>query len=440
MTITRLLSTILMGYFGVSVLAAKSELPAVEFTPELLTETIDQRSATIRLAQLAVDEATAGIAVAENAYLPDVSASWQIGYLGNGYLTDRNFSGGTGITNPHFVNNFALEAIQTLYSGGAVTAKVRLAEIDKRMTQISLDERRQQMRFLLLSALIDLDCLYKQKTVIQNNIDLAEKLLVTMRARRDEGVALKSDISRYELQVADLQLQLDRLNERTDNLNYRISMTLDYPAGTAFSLKCEAVDDTYPMPDMLHWQQMAQTQNTSMQKARLGIEARQTGLQLANAEKMPHVGAFVYGQFNSPITIEVPVLNKNFMYWGFGLNVTYNISSLFKTDKTVSKARVSLQESQTQLQLTEQSLCDNINEAYNQWLTSCSELRTRRSSLRLAQENYDIVSERFNEGMALVTDLVDAANVRISAQTGVEIATSQLLYCIYRLKYLTNTL
>lgn len=42
--------------------------------------------------------------------------------------------------------------------------------------------------------------------------------------------------------------------------------------------------------------------------------------------------------------------------------------------------------------------------------------------------------------MALVTDMVDAANVRLSAETGVENARTTLLFRYYKLKYVTNTL
>lgn len=83
---------------------------------------------------------------------------------------------------------------------------------------------------------------------------------------------------------------------------------------------------------------------------------------------------------------------------------------------------------------------DNVQEAYEGYRTAVTELHTQEKSLELARQNYDIVNDRFENGMALVTDMVDAANVRLSSETGVENARTTLLFRYYKLKYATNTL
>lgn len=112
MKIMRFLALRLLVCFAVGVPSASGG-EVVEFSPESLRRAVESRSVTVHLDKLAVEGADAGVAVARNGYLPDVTASWEVGYLGNGYLTDRNFAGGKGISNPHFVDNFGVEAMQT---------------------------------------------------------------------------------------------------------------------------------------------------------------------------------------------------------------------------------------------------------------------------------------------------------------------------------------
>lgn len=186
------------------------------------------------------------------------------------------------------------------------------------------------------------------------------------------------------------------------------------------------------------WRSRAAAANTQIEKARTGIDIAGANVTLTKADRLPRIGAFIYGKMVSPITFEVPVIDKNFMFWGFGVNVSYRLSSLYKAKSKVRSAELKVGEARDGLKLAEERVADDVTAAYNAWLTAVSALRTQRSSVRLAEENYSIVSDRFDEGMALVTDLVDAANVRIAAQTGLENAKSRMLFCLYRLRYLAN--
>ena len=185
------------GHAQVAPARPSGSSPAVALSADSLFRLIDERSRVLKLRALQVADADEGATVARTARLPQLNASLYVGYLGNGYLTDRNFSNGLGITNPHSHDNFAIEALQVIYSGGAITGAVRLADLNRRMALLDSDESRQQVRLLMLGWLIDLHCHGGQARVIADNIALAEEVLATMRARYAEGVVLENDITRY---------------------------------------------------------------------------------------------------------------------------------------------------------------------------------------------------------------------------------------------------
>ena len=77
----------------------------------------DENSKTLKREDAAVAEAQQGVMVANSGYLPDIGISLSASYIGNGYLTDRDFANGQSIKMPHFGNNFAVEATQLIYGG-----------------------------------------------------------------------------------------------------------------------------------------------------------------------------------------------------------------------------------------------------------------------------------------------------------------------------------
>lgn len=101
---------------------------------------------------------------------------------------------------PHFGNNFALEAQQVIYAGGAISSSITLAELSQQMAALDWQKNRQEIRFLLTGYYLDLYKLNNQVQVLQKNLDLTEQVIRNMEARRTQGTALKNDITRYELQ------------------------------------------------------------------------------------------------------------------------------------------------------------------------------------------------------------------------------------------------
>ena len=138
--------------------------------------------------------------------VPCVRRALSFSYLGDGYLWDRDFKNGQNIPMPHFGNNFALEAQQVIYAGGAISSSITLAELSQQMAALDWQKNRQEIRFLLTGYYLDLYKLNNQVQVLQKNLDLTEQVIRNMEARRTQGTALKNDITRYGLSVCSSSL------------------------------------------------------------------------------------------------------------------------------------------------------------------------------------------------------------------------------------------
>lgn len=73
-------------------------------------------------------------------------------------------------------------------------------------------------------------------------------------------------------------------------------------------------------------------------------------------------------------------------------------------------------------------------------MTSFTDLRTREKSVELADENYAVINNRYENGLALLTEMLDAGSMKLSADLALENARINVVYNYYKMKYLTNTL
>ena len=75
----------------------------------------------------------------------------------------------------------------------------------------------------------------------------------------------------------------------------------------------------------------------------------------------------------------------------------------------------------------------DVRAAYIRYLDSFELLRTQEKSLQLARENYEVTANRYANDLVLVTDLVDADNLRLAAEVQYENARINVVYNYYRL-------
>ena len=407
---------------------------------EELFRLADEQSKSIQTYRTGKEAAEEALKAAKAQRLPDVNMSLSASYWGNGKLWDRDFGNAMTIDMPHFGNNFALEAQQVVYAGGAISSGIRQAELGKLLAELDLQKNVQEIRFLLVGHYLNLYKLDNQIKVLQKNMELTDEVIANMKARREQGTVLKNDITRYELQKEQLNLQLTRVKDARRIANHQLATTLHLPESTEIypdSLLLREQIQTLTEED---WQELAEANHIVLKQTQATIRMNEQKVKQERSERLPHISIVAAEHLDGPITIEVPVLDNNFNYWYIGIGVKYNISSLFKNNRKLKQARLNVRQAQEQRQLAQEQIENAVQEGYVNFLTAFTDLRTQENSVRLADENYHVTDNRYKNEMALLTDMLDASNMKLTADLGLVDARINILYNYYKMKYITHTL
>ncbi len=400
----------------------------------------DENSKSIQTYRTGKEVADENLKAAKAQRLPDISASLSGSYWGNGKLWDRDFSNATKIDMPHWGNNFALEAQQVVYAGGAISSGIELAELEKQLAEMDWQKNRQDIRFLLVGHYLNLYKLHNQIEVLHKNLELTDQLIANMQARLEEGTALENDITRYELQRETLRLQLAKVEDACKIANHQLVITLHLPEGTVVQPDTTLNDSQIQTLSEANWQELAAQNNLNLQQAETGIKVNRQRVKMERSERLPKISLVAAEHLDGPITIEVPVLDNNFNYWYVGVGVKYNISSLFKNNRKLKAARLNVRKAQETYELAQEQTNHAVQDSYVNFLTSFTDLRTQQKSVELADQNYSVTSNRYQNDLALLTDMLDASNMKLSADLGLVNARINVIYNYYKMKYVTHTL
>lgn len=404
-------------------------------TIEDLFETAENNSAQLRPAFTAEEEARREVGVARSGLLPDIDASLSLSFIGDGFTTKRDFSDLQKAPIPHFGNGLSVSINQPIYTGGAVSSGIRLAGLKSEAARHETELQRDNIRLRLAGFYLDIYRYANLRAVVEKNIAQARKVLSEMTARHEQGVALQNDITRYELLVSELELQLIRINNTLDILNRNLVVLAGLPEDTEIVPDSTILDRALPSAGESIWQQDALAGSPALKLARSGVEISREAETLVKSAMLPKVGLQAGWSLDGPILVEVPPINRNLSYWYVGIGVNYSLSSLYKDNRSLAKSRVATRLACERLDAARENVELEVRSGYVRYLEAGEELRTREKSVELAERNYRTVSTRYSAGMALITDMLDAANSKLDAERQLVNARINIINCYYNLLF-----
>ena len=403
-----------------------------------LFEKIEDNNKELRTSKTGVEAANLGIESAKSKRLPDLDASLSFSYIGNALLTDRNFSNVHGLKSPHVGNNFALQAQQVVYAGGAINAGIKLAELGKLQAEVGVKQTRQQARFIALGQYLDLYKIDNRIRVYEKNIELTRQLIDDIKEKQKQGMALKNDITRYELQMESLKLGLTALHNNRSILNHQLCNTLDIDAGKQIIPDATIADKNYAKDGEAYWQSASLVSSPLMEQSNNAIHIAEQKEKIAKSDLLPKVAFVAADNFDGPILFELPPVDKNLNVWYVGVGVKYSLSSLFKSNKRIKQAAVETRQAKEAHAVQAEQLNNRVQAAYVQYQQTYVELETQKKSVELAQQNYEVMNARYLSQLALVTDMVDASNLKLNAELSEVDARINIVYAYYRMKYVAG--
>ncbi|MDE6342864.1 MAG: TolC family protein, partial [Muribaculaceae bacterium] len=220
--------------------------------------------------------------------------------------------------------------------------------------------------------------------------------------------------------------------------NNNLVTTAGLPVGSRIMPDYTILSRALPAESEGWWQQEALDNSPSLKLARNGVEISRKAESLAKSERLPKVGIHAAWTIDGPILVEIPPINRNLSYWYAGIGVNYNISSLYKSNRSIAKSRLSTQKAIEELSAANEGVSMAVHAENIRYLEAYEELKTQEKSVELAERNYTTVSTRYQEGMALITDLLDAADSRLNAQQRLVNARIDIIYYYYKLLFISG--
>jgi outer membrane protein len=390
-----------------------------------------RNSTQLKIIAKNVEEAHQQTEIEKLNKLPAISTGLDYAYLSNINVWTPTFSKHTVEDFHHQYTQFSTTAAETVFKGDEVKNTILRSTFQEQVAALTLGQNIDEIKLLVAAKYLDIFGLINQRQVYLNNIKLAQNRLKNVLAMQKQGMVTQNDVLRTQLTISDYKLSLVKVNDNISIYNKQMNMVIGLP-DTVLMVPDSNLLHSHLRDDGLDsFLKISQTESHELKIAAVNNRIAETNIKLAGSDRYPEIYLFSANNLQRPFTTSIPAYDIFYNIWQAGIGIRYNISSIYQSPRKIKAGKLQLEESIQNETLTRQNLDVNVNAAYIQYHEAIYELQTDEHDLGSAEENYRIVEKKYFNQLALLTDMIDAANTKIEAELKVTNAQINMMYTYY---------
>jgi outer membrane protein len=409
---------LLIGVFVVGV------APALAQTPLTLEDAIRRAqgdTADARALASAIDEANARVQQAQSGFWPrvDVTETVQRGnqpvFVFSSLLSQRRFTAANfaipALNHPDPITNtrttVALE--QRVFDSGLTHLGVQAATLEREAASASRDAARQDLAFRAAQAFVQVLQLEATARATDAAVAAAESDRQRARARREVGLVTEADVLAVDVHLADMRqrqiaasgdLALARMQ-----LAEAVGPPLTNPVVPIRPVPRPArADGDTLVRDVL-------TTHPDLRQADVHLQLADNRRRTARAALLPSVGVQAGWDFNGA------TVGAQQSSWVIGAEMRVNVFRGFADTARMSEASHAHARATAERERVERRIEVDVRGALAQLAAARAREEAGRAALSQARESQRIIRDRYEGGLATVTDVLRAAEATLDAES-----------------------
>ncbi|WP_027377320.1 TolC family protein [Kaistella palustris] len=376
-----------------------------------------QNSKNLKIDEAKIQEATANYLEARNSRLPSLKVSGSALALANAdvnlKIVQPSENGGSSPkANSAFYGNVA--ASLPLFTGGRIKYGIQSAEYLVEAAKLSTENDKIAIAYNVSQAYNNLFKASQAIRVLQENLSASQKRDESFQRLEDNGIIARNDKLKANLQTSNIELQLLEAQNNYNIANINMDLLLGLPESTEIQ-----IDETYinelaadqPVP---YYLTKALENRKDIQALDYQLKAADLAIKSAKAESLPTV-ALTGGYIAADIPKILTVVNAA----NIGVGIQYNIDNLWKKNSSLLKAQARERQLSANNDLLNDQIKLEVNRDYQNASFAGKKIGVYEKAASQANENYRVTKNKFDNGLATITELLDADAAQITANVNV---------------------
>ncbi len=320
---------------------------------------------------------------------------------------------------------------QPIYNAGKVRTALKLAQESLGEKEAAQEVVRQQLTFKVFQAFKDLLLAEANLEVVRETHQQRLKHLEQARSRFNNGVATEIDVLRSEVNVANVEPELIRADNRVRlaraAINNLIVADLEAPTQIDGTLEYRP----WPTGSLEEMQRRTLELRPELQAARRQLQQARLTISLAKSENKLTVD--MEGQWGYAVRQLQNVFNNDFSRWNLTFNFKLPLFDSGRKAGLIVQASARFRAAEQRLAQLQNNIRLEVKQAYDDMQSSAKAIAAARLSVSQAEKVLAMMQANYQYGAATTLDVIDsqtalalARNSQIGATYDYEMAKARL--------------
>jgi outer membrane protein len=313
-------------------------------------------------------------------------------------------------------------SLQQILFDGQVFVGLQARSTAMELSRKSAEVTEENIKTNIYKVYYQLSASDNQLRILDANIARIEKLLNDTKKMFENGFAEKLDISRLDVQLANLRTERQRVQNTIDNGFLGLKLLMGMPVNDTLILTDKVTEDNI-RSGVLDALAFNYKDRKEYQAAELGKRMNEYNVRRYQLTRIPTIA--LNSSFN------VTRQSNKFGFGGpwyrtalIGLNINVPIFDGFSRRARIEKAQLQLEQSLNNVEGLKEDIDQEVRVAINNYSSALSTLDNQKRNMQLAEEVYEQTRLKFQNGIGSNTEIT-------SAQEDLQVAQSNYILAVY---------
>ncbi|MFV0144143.1 TolC family protein [Empedobacter falsenii] len=378
----------------------------------------------------------------KNEKLPDVDFHTGFHVLSNLRQYEDGFlKPSTKYAVPRVKYDFTLSAEIPIYLGDKLKNDEKKSEIETNISKLQVRKDERELRMQIITAYLQALHLQEQQKLISDKMREDSVVIKQTESLKKNGLVTYNEVLRTELQLSNHKMSFTELANEISIIEHQIKTILALPENQEMHI------DTYDLftneehlgvVDEMILEAMDQSESLKIAKDDLNL--KEIDKKITKSNTLPKITAGAEYGYNYPNFMFFPPEEYLYRFGSVGVNVSIPLSNFFKNKQKMQIADRNISIAKLEIEEKEEQIRHDVFAANKRLEESIDKIKIAEEAIGQSKENYRIVRTKYVNKLSLITELIDADNAYLEAQSNLISLqiNKQLKY--YQLQYILGNL
>lgn len=337
--------------------------------------------------------------------------------------------------------DFTLSASIPVYMGGKIKNTEKKAAIDTEISALKTHRDERQLKMEIITAFLQIHHLKEQQNLIHDKMKEDSINIKQVKSLKANGVVTINEVLRTSLQLSNHTMSWTELDNDIQIAEHKLKTILSLPESQEMHVNTEdLISDRAEIPYISELTETALDKNESVEMTHKNLSLKVLDQKIIKANYLPKITAGGEYFIKYPNMMFFPPEPYAYRLGMLGVNLTYPIENLYKNKYKMQEARENIDLAKLQIEENDENVRHNVYEAYKKFEETDQKVKIAEEAIGQAKENYRIVKTKYANKLSLITELIDADNAYLEAESNLISVKINRQLKYYQLQYTIGNL